>query len=45
MTGPSPSRRPALDGEKPFKTELYGNAELLNLGVADPHRIDVIRVP
>ena len=34
-----------LDGEKPFKTELYGNAELLNLGVADPHRIDVIRVP
>ncbi|MSU31382.1 MAG: hypothetical protein EXS25_01740 [Pedosphaera sp.] len=34
-----------LDGEKPFKTELYGNAELLNLGVADPRRIDVIRVP
>lgn len=33
------------DGEKPVKTELYNNAELVELGVADPKRIDVTRVP
>jgi len=34
-----------IDGEKPFKTDLYLNAELLDLGVADLKRIEVVRVP
>lgn len=33
------------DTEKPFKSELYNNTELLELGVADPKRIQVTRVP
>ena len=34
-----------VEGEKKFVTELYTNAELIELGVADPKRIDRIRVP
>jgi hypothetical protein len=34
-----------IDGEKPFKTDLYVNAEILDLGIADTNRIEVIRVP
>ena len=33
------------EGEKKFATELYANAELIELGVADLKRIDVTRVP
>ncbi len=33
------------EGERPVKTELYVNAELIELGVADLRRIDVIRAP
>ena len=32
------------DGEKPFKSELYNNTELLELGIADPKRIQVQRI-
>ena len=35
--------RSPVDGEKPFKTDLYRNCELLELGVADPKRFDVHR--
>lgn len=31
------------DGEKPSRTELYVNAELIELGVAQTNRIDLIR--
>lgn len=34
-----------VEGEKKFVTELYTNAELIELGVADPKRIDRVRVP
>lgn len=34
-----------ISGEKPFKTDLYVNAEILDLGIADSRRIDVERVP
>lgn len=37
--------RSPVDGEKPFKTDLYRNCELLELGVADEKRIDVRRNP
>lgn len=37
--------RSPVDGEKPFKTELYRNCELLELGVADEKRFDVRRFP
>jgi len=33
------------DGEKPFKTELYRNAALLELGVADLKEIDIRHAP
>lgn len=33
------------DGEKPVKTELFNNCELLELGVADPKRIIVTNTP
>ncbi len=32
-----------IDGEKEFKTDLYLNAEVQELGVADPARIDIRR--
>jgi hypothetical protein len=38
-------QRTPLEGEKPFKTELYRNCELLELGVADLKRIEIRRVP
>ena len=38
-------QRAPVDGEKPFKTEVYRNCELLELGVADLKRIDLRRVP
>lgn len=34
-----------MEGEKPVKTELYVNAELIELGVADLKQIQVTRVP
>ena len=34
-----------VEGERKLTTELYTNAELIELGVADPKRIDVTRVP
>lgn len=34
-----------IAGEKPFKTDLYVNAELLDMGVAELKRIDVVRAP
>ncbi len=34
-----------VEGEKKMKTDLYSNAELIELGVADLQRIDVTRVP
>ena len=34
-----------VEGEKKMKTEIYTNAELIELGVADLQRIDVTRVP
>ena len=34
-----------IEGEKAFKTDLFVNAELLEMGVADLKRIDVLRVP
>jgi len=34
-----------IEGEKPFKTDLFNNAELLELGVAELKRIEVIRSP
>lgn len=34
-----------IEGEKPFKTDLYVNAEILELGIADIRRIDLERVP
>ena len=33
------------EGEKPLKTELYFNAALQELGVADTNRIQVVRLP
>ena len=33
------------EGEKPPKTELYLNAELIDLGISDLKRIQVTRVP
>lgn len=37
--------RSPVDGEKPFKSTLYQNCELLELGVADEKRFDVRRSP
>lgn len=37
--------RTPVDGERPFKSDLYRNCELLELGVADEKRIDVRRSP
>lgn len=37
--------RVKLAGEKPLKTDLYANAAVLELGVADLKRIEVRRVP
>ncbi|HTH46395.1 MAG TPA: hypothetical protein VMB21_02685, partial [Candidatus Limnocylindria bacterium] len=34
-----------LEGERKMKFELYSNAELIELGVADPKRIDVVHIP
>lgn len=34
-------RQDAVPGEEPFKTDLYSNAELIDLGVADRSLIDV----
>jgi hypothetical protein len=33
------------EGEKPIKTDLYTNAAVIDLGIADPKEIDVKRVP
>lgn len=41
----SARERSPVDGEKPFKTDLYRNCELLELGVADEKRFDVRRNP
>lgn len=38
-------QRSPVDGEKPFKTEVYRNCELLELGVADLKRIELRRIP
>lgn len=38
-------RNAKVEGERKISTELYTNAELIDLGVADPARIDVIRRP
>jgi len=37
--------RSPFEGEKPFKSSLYQNCELLDLGVADEKRFDVRRSP
>jgi hypothetical protein len=34
-----------VDGEKPVKTDLYRNTALMESGVADTNRIDLVRVP
>lgn len=34
-----------IEGEKPMRTELFFNAELLELGIANTNRIEVLRVP
>jgi hypothetical protein len=34
-----------IEGEKPLRTDLFFNAELLELGIANTNRIEVLRVP
>ena len=34
-----------IEGEKPMRTDLFFNAELLELGIANTNRIELLRVP
>jgi hypothetical protein len=34
-----------IEGEKPMRTDLFFNAELLELGIANTNRIELLRAP